>query len=47
VPLLIAGNKLQGDRVKEFSEKECKMGELGVLLKGTELVPKLVNYVKE
>jgi 2,3-bisphosphoglycerate-independent phosphoglycerate mutase len=47
VPLLIAGNKLQGDRVQRFSEKECKMGELGVLLKGTELMPKLVNYVKE
>jgi len=47
VPLLIAGNKLQGNRVQRFSEKECKMGELGVLLKGTELMPKLVNYVKE
>ena len=47
VPLLIAGNKLQGDRVQRFSEKECKIGELGVLLKGTELMPKLVNYVKE
>jgi len=47
VPLLIAGNKLQGDSVQRFSEKECKMGELGVLLKGTELMPKLVNYVKE
>ena len=47
VPLLIAGNRLQADRVQRFSEKECKMGELGVLLKGTELMPKLVNYVKE
>jgi len=47
VPLLIAGNKLQGDRVQRFSEKECKMGELGVLLQGSELMPKLVNYVKE
>jgi 2,3-bisphosphoglycerate-independent phosphoglycerate mutase len=47
VPLLIAGNKLQGDRVQRFSEKECKMGELGVLLKGTDLLPKLVDYVKE
>ena len=47
VPLLIAGNKLQCDRVQRFSEKECKMGELGVLLKGTELMPRLVNYVKE
>jgi 2,3-bisphosphoglycerate-independent phosphoglycerate mutase len=47
VPLLIAGNKLQGDRVQGFSEKECRMGELGVLSKGTELMPRLVSYVKE
>ena len=47
VPLLIAGNRLQADGVQRFSEKECKLGELGVLLKGTELMPKLVNYVKE
>jgi len=46
VPLLIAGNNLQGDRVQRFSEKECKMGELGVLSKGTELMPRLVKCVK-
>ncbi|MGD9129946.1 MAG: alkaline phosphatase family protein [Candidatus Bathyarchaeota archaeon] len=46
VPLLIAGNKLKGDKVQRFSEKECKMGELGVLSKGTELMPRLVKYVK-
>ena len=46
VPLLIAGNKLQGDRVQRFSEKECKMGELGILSKGTELMPRLVEYFK-
>jgi 2,3-bisphosphoglycerate-independent phosphoglycerate mutase len=47
VPVLIAGNKLQGDRVQRFSEKECKMGELGVLLQGSELIPRLVSYMKE
>ncbi len=46
VPVLIAGNKLKGDKVKKFSEKDCKMGELGVLVKGTELMPRLVRYVK-
>jgi len=46
VPLLIAGNKLQGDRVQKFSEKQCKLGELGVLNQGTELIPKLFNYLK-
>jgi 2,3-bisphosphoglycerate-independent phosphoglycerate mutase len=46
VPFLIAGNKLQGDRVRRFSEKECKIGEIGVLPKGTELMPRLIKYVK-
>ena len=46
VPLLIAGDKLQGDRVQKFSEKECKLGELGVLSRGTELMPKLVDFMK-
>jgi 2,3-bisphosphoglycerate-independent phosphoglycerate mutase len=46
VPLLIAGNRLQADMVQRFSEKDCKMGELGVLTQGTELMPKLVNYLK-
>ncbi len=43
VPLLIAGNKLQGDKVQGFSEKECKDGELGILLKGTDLMPMLIR----
>lgn len=46
VPLLIAGNKLQSDRVQRFSEKDCKLGELGILSKGTELMPLLVKYLK-
>ncbi len=46
VPILIAGGKLEGDRVQRFSEKECRMGELGVLSKGTGLMPMLVKYVK-
>jgi 2,3-bisphosphoglycerate-independent phosphoglycerate mutase len=46
VPILIAGGKLEGDGVRRFSEKECRLGELEVLSKGTELMPKLVKYVK-
>ena len=46
VPLLIAGNKLKCDGVQRFSEKECKLGELGILSQGTELIPRLVKYVK-
>jgi len=46
VPLLISGNKIQGDKVQKFSEKECKKGMLGVLLRGTELMPKLIMHLK-
>jgi 2,3-bisphosphoglycerate-independent phosphoglycerate mutase len=46
VPVLVAGNKLQADGVSVFSEKACKMGSLGVLSKGTELLPRLVEYLK-
>ncbi len=47
VPLLISGNKIQADKVQRFSEKECKNGELGILLHGTELMPKLIRHLKE
>ena len=46
VPLLIAGNKIQSDRVQSFSENACKNGEIGILNKGTELMPMLVKYLK-
>lgn len=46
VPVLISGNKLQADTVRRFSEKECTKGELGILSKGTELMPLLVGYIK-
>lgn len=47
VPLLISGNKIQGDKVQTFSEKACEQGELGRLMRGTELMPKLVKYLKK
>jgi 2,3-bisphosphoglycerate-independent phosphoglycerate mutase len=47
VPILISGNKIQADKVQRFSEKECKKGELGILLHGTELMPKLIMHLKE
>ena len=46
VPILVAGGKLRGDGVQKFCERECGMGELGLLSKGTELMPRLVKYVK-
>jgi 2,3-bisphosphoglycerate-independent phosphoglycerate mutase len=47
VPLLISGNKIRGDKVQKFSENECKKGELGVLLRGIELMPKLIMHLEE
>lgn len=46
VPLLISGDKIQADKVQKFSEKECKNGELDILLHGTELMPKLITHLK-
>jgi len=47
VPILISGNKIEGDKVQKFSEKECKKGKLGILEHGTELMPKLIMQLKE
>jgi 2,3-bisphosphoglycerate-independent phosphoglycerate mutase len=46
VPVLISGDKIQGDNIRKFSETECKKGSLGVLMHGTELMPKLMNFFK-
>ncbi len=47
VPVLISGNKIRGDKVQKFTENECRKGELGVLLHGIELMPKLIRHLKE
>jgi len=46
VPLLVSGNKIQGDNVWKFSERECKKGSLGLLQHGKELMPKLISFLK-
>jgi len=46
VPLLIAGNKIRGDNIQKFSEKECEKGSLGILQRGTQLMPLLVNLMR-
>jgi 2,3-bisphosphoglycerate-independent phosphoglycerate mutase len=46
VPLLISGNGIEGDKVKKFSEKACEKGSLGVLEHGSELMPKLMSFLK-
>ncbi|MDH5483174.1 MAG: alkaline phosphatase family protein [Candidatus Bathyarchaeota archaeon] len=46
VPLLISGDKIKGDNILKFSERECRKGSLGVLEHGTELMPKLISFLK-
>jgi len=46
VPLLITGNKIEGDGVLKFSERDCRKGSLGVLERGVELMPKLISILK-
>ncbi len=47
VPLLISGGSTKGDNLVKFSEKECRKGSLGVLPRGSELMPKLMRLLKE
>ena len=47
VPLLIAGAKVVPDGIKEFSEKSCRKGSLGILEHGTELMPMLMQILKK
>jgi len=46
VPLLIAGAGIEADGLKRFSEKECRKGSLGLLEKGTGLMPMLIRLLK-
>jgi len=46
VPVLVAGDRIRGDKVAKFSEKECAKGSLGILWHGSELMPKLMKYLK-
>lgn len=47
VPLLITGADVEPDGIKEFSEKLCRTGSLGVLEKGTQLMPVLMKLLKK
>lgn len=46
VPVLISGDRIQNDDTEKFSEKECRKGDLGMLVHGTELMPKVMAFVK-
>jgi 2,3-bisphosphoglycerate-independent phosphoglycerate mutase len=47
VPVLISGGKITDGNVAKFSERECAKGSLGVLARGCELMPKLMEMLKK
>jgi len=47
VPLLIAGDKIRPDGLKEFSERSCREGSLGTLAHGTDLMPMLMQTLRK
>ena len=47
VPVLISGDKIEGDKAVKFSEKECAKGSLGIIDRGCELMPKLMELLKK
>ncbi|MFH0897404.1 MAG: alkaline phosphatase family protein [Candidatus Bathyarchaeota archaeon] len=47
VPILISGNKIQGDGGQDFSESSCEKGSLGLIDHGYMIMPKLMAYLKQ
>ena len=47
VPVLISGDKVDGDKAVKFSERECAKGSLGMIERGCELMPKLMELMKK
>lgn len=47
VPILISGNKLSTGKAIKFSERECANGSLGILDRGCELMPRLMELIKK
>ncbi|MEM2082728.1 MAG: hypothetical protein QXK34_03200, partial [Candidatus Bathyarchaeia archaeon] len=45
VPIVIAGGGIEGDSVKKFGETYCKAGKLGLLERGSELLPRLISLM--
>lgn len=46
VPLLISGGRVISDGIERFYEKECLRGSIGILEKGTLLMPLLMKTIK-
>jgi 2,3-bisphosphoglycerate-independent phosphoglycerate mutase len=47
VPVLITGGNIRDEKIAKFSERECENGSLGVLDRGCELMPKLMELLKK
>jgi len=47
VPVLISGGKIKDENIAKFSERECRNGSLGVIDRGCELMPKLMELLKK
>jgi 2,3-bisphosphoglycerate-independent phosphoglycerate mutase len=47
VPVLVSGGKVTDEKVGKFSERNCKNGSLGVIDRGCELMPKLMELLKK
>ena len=46
VPLLISGGKIKDEKEGKFSERNCQNGSLGVIARGCELMPRLMELLK-
>lgn len=46
VPVLISGDKVPSEGVDGFSEKRCREGSLGILERGTLLMPLLMKFLR-
>jgi 2,3-bisphosphoglycerate-independent phosphoglycerate mutase len=47
VPVLISGGKIKDDKISKFSERECRNGSLGVLDRGCDLMPILMELLRK
>jgi 2,3-bisphosphoglycerate-independent phosphoglycerate mutase len=46
VPVLISGDHMGNGKAAKFSERECAKGSLGTIERGCELMPKLMELIK-
>ena len=47
IPFMIAYKKLEPDNIKEFSERECMKGSLGIIEHGWELLPMIMKMIRK